>query len=119
MPESIKVLKTTVLKTLKENKENHVKEYNEAVEGWVEKAKQKVQNILDQLNSNKAKETKIEVHLPKPVSFEKEYTKAISMLEFEVRDEIEISKHDFDRFFLDEWEWKDNFLTNTTFYKNR
>lgn len=117
--EQIEVEKSVVLKVLKDNKEAHKKEFEEAMSGWIIRAKAKVQEILDTLNSEKASETKIELYLPKPISYEKEYEKAIKMLEYEIRDNISISSSDFNKYFLDEWAWKENFLSNTELYKSR
>lgn len=117
MPDSVRVNKIKVLETLKSNKEMHHKEFEEAIEGWITKAQDNVTAILIELKANNARDVKLDIHLPKPISFEKEYEKAIKMIELEVRDEIDISKHDFERFFLDEWEWKDAFLSNTVMYK--
>jgi hypothetical protein len=117
--EKIQVKKETVLEILRKNKETHRTEFEEAMTGWIEEAKKKLTGLLYQLNSNKASEVKFEVYLPKPVSYEKEYEKAIKMVEFEIRDTIEISNSDFERYFLDEWAWKESFLSNTRLYKNR
>jgi hypothetical protein len=119
MPESIRVKRDTVLETLRKNKELHHAEYEEAIEGWIQKAKNKLNTLIEQLNSDNAREVKFELYLPKPESFEKEYEKALKMLELEIRDEIDITKQEFDKFFLDDWDWKDNFLSNTTMYKRR
>ena len=62
---------------------------------------------------------KFDIHLPKPVSYEKEYDKAIMMIEYEIREEIEISNQDFSKYFQDEWSWKENFFLNTELYKNK
>lgn len=115
--EMIKVKKETVLEVLKKNLDSHKRDYEEALLGWIEKCKVDLQKILDEFNSDKARETRIEIHLPKPISYAKEYQKAIKMVEYEVRDEVEISSHDFEKFFLDEWDWKNSFLSSTSFYK--
>jgi hypothetical protein len=117
--EKIRIRKETVLEVLKENKAKHCLEYEEAILGWISKAKTKLTDLLTELNSDKARSLKIEVYLPRPVSYEKEYEKAIKMIEFEIREEIEISTQDFDKYFLDEWSWKENFLSNSGLYKGR
>jgi len=116
--EKIRIKKKTVLAILRENKERHCLEFEEGMAGWVSKAKIKLEELLAGLNSDKARSIKIEIYLPKPISYEKEYEKAIKMIEYEIRDEIEISTQDFNTYFLDEWNWKENFLSNTGLYKN-
>jgi len=115
----IKVKKQTVLDVLKKNLAQHQKDYDEAVIGWIEKAKIEVKAMLEKLETVDAIDTRIEIaKLPKPMSYVKEYEKTIKMIEYETREEIEISEADFERFFLDEWNWKSSFLSNTTMYKN-
>jgi hypothetical protein len=117
--EHIKVKKETVLDVLKKNLAQHQKDYDEAVIGWIEKAKVELKKILEKLDLPNAINTKVDItNLPKPFSYVKEYEKAIKMIEFETREEIEISEADFEHYFLDEWNWKSSFLTNTTMYKN-
>ncbi len=45
-----------------------------------------------------------------PRSYEREYDRALAMLELSLTDPVELSEDDFSRFILDEWEWKDDFL---------
>lgn len=117
--ERINVKKETVLDILKKNLVQHQKDYDEAVLGWIEKTKSELKKILEKLDLPNAIEIRIDsIHLPKPNSYVKEYEKAIKMIEYETREEIEISEVDFERYFLDEWNWKTSFLTNTTMYKN-
>jgi hypothetical protein len=54
--------------------------------------------------------------LPAPVNYEREYTTAIAMVEWEVEPEIELSDMDFKRYVLDQWEWGQVFAANTRSY---
>lgn len=122
--ESIKVKKTTVLKALKTNKQRHHEEFEEALYGWADEMKKKLNDFLDKLKLSIQDPSALEkivfnVHLPKPVSYEKEYDKAIMMVEYEIREEIEISSKDFSKYFQDEWSWKENFFSNTELYKSK
>jgi len=121
MPDHVRISRLKVLDTLKTNKELHRKEFEEAMTGWIEKTKEMVSKISVQLESDKASETELSIfnQFPKPLSFEKEYERAIKMIELDVRLELDISSNDFDRFFLDEWAWKNSFLSNTQIYKSR
>ena len=55
---------------------------------------------------------------PLPVSYEQNYTRAISMLELSVDLEIEIEEDVFNQLVLDEWTWKHQFNMNNTLYKS-
>jgi uncharacterized beta-barrel protein YwiB (DUF1934 family) len=112
---SVKINKNKLLDIVRENKEKHIKEFNEAVEDF----KKAVIKISEE-NIALVKEGKIELKtIPtKPISYETSYTRAIRMLELSVDVEIELALHDFDQLVQDEWQWKQSFLTSNSTYKS-
>ena len=52
-----------------------------------------------------------------PVSYEDSYTRAIRMLELSIDDVVELDETTFNQLVLDEWTWKNQFTTSSTFYK--
>lgn len=58
------------------------------------------------------------ISLPEPIDRTKDYDRVIAMLEMSVEDEVELEEHDFDRYVLDNWEWKDlAYSTNSQYIK--
>ena len=112
---TVKIKVSELLKHLKANRVNHIKEYNEAMIGY-RKA------ILDEL---KAKELIASQNLDvshsfksvRPTSYEESYDEAIAMLEWTTDKEVELDRSEFKTYVQDEWNWKGNFLATTSVYK--
>lgn len=151
--------KQTIVETLKKNKEQHLKDYKEAVDIFnevvlstfsetrgfiVEKILQRVDSLIQSLKDQptsptdfveRAKVHNIEVIGGKhsgyvrispsidtnvliPQSFVDAYDKAIQFIESDTREEIEMD-YDFYRcVILDEWDWMEEFASNTLAYKS-
>lgn len=116
---SVKVNKEELLKVVRENREKHVKEYQEAVTDYKTA-------ILKIANDNlKLAETGDLAAISKnrswpsaPSSYEAEYNRAIRMLEMSVEKELEIEANVFNQLAMDEWNWKNNFSIMASTYKS-
>ena len=90
--QQVTLKKEALLEVLKKNKEKHIAEYQEAKKNWKVKAKARLGELLIELEE---KEELPHPGLAKPISYEKDYTTAISMLEFSVDDTIELTQGEF------------------------
>jgi len=100
---SVKINKDELLGIVKNNRSKHIDEFVEAVEDY--------KSFLDQFKNLK--------YTPAaPKSYENSYDKAIRMLELSVEDVIEIDDTTFNQLVLDDWNWKDNFISSNFLYKN-
>ncbi len=139
----IEVNRERLLVTLKANREKHIKDYKEAVEGYCasalkkleagyEKAKLKVERnyktAVDQIkqfdvNNPRASSdwlTLVEgerVELKVPRNFSKEYDAAIDMVTWDVRETLELTHAEFQCFVRDVWDWSNDFVAVTAAYK--
>ncbi len=115
---SVKVEKKELLGIVRDNKKKHVKEFDEAVKDYkkaaVKVAKEHVElaktGDLDQI-------AKIKAMPQRPTSYEKDYDRAIRMLELSVEDTIELEEDIFNQLVLDEWTWKHAFTASSALYK--
>lgn len=112
--ESVKLNKNELLKIVREKKEQHVKEYDEAVKDF----RIAVIKICNE-NMELAEAGKLDLKAmpPKPTSYETNYNRAIRMLELSVDDVVELNQYEFAKLVLDEWEWKQVFSTMNSTYK--
>lgn len=115
---SVKLKKKELLKIVRENREKHIGQYAESVEDYktaaVKLAKEHVELAkTGELN----KIAKIKAMPSAPASYEKEYDRAIRMLELSVDDVIELEEDVFNQLVLDEWAWKHQFVASASLYK--
>lgn len=96
---TIEVDKLKLIEKIKENKENHIKEYEKAIKAFKIEA-------LNQLEEMKSKvengELKIQLNLTSPVNNKDNYDKIIEMFEWEVKDIVELEQSEFLEYVQDE-----------------
>lgn len=122
---------------LKKNKEKHVSDYKESYSKFLEhcesvlKRHQKdFEELIDHnpLNDNEVHDSDwlynlrnglAEFKLPRePVSYEKEYDKAIRMVELSTESNLTLDDQQFEQLVLDQWSWTERFTETSAFYKN-
>lgn len=116
---SVKVNRFELLNIVRENKEKHIREYNESVEDFKAVAVKIATSNLELANTGDlAKISRIKSTPQPPVSHEKEYERAIRMLELSVEEVIEVEQDVFNQLVLDEWSWKNAFVASASLYKS-
>jgi hypothetical protein len=113
---SINVEVVNLLAKLKENKGKHIDEYNNTMKLYRNVAIIKLQEALTAAKSDG--EFNPNVDLTKPVSYEKEYNKAIAMLEATSDKTVVITDDEFGKYYLDEWAWKRSFSSSSSSYSS-
>lgn len=110
----IKVQKAELLQKLLDNREAHVAEYNEALEGFKKERIRELEKFL--VNAIEEKEVPQSITFDVPKSHESDYTTVIEMLEMSVDEEIYITMQEFRQYVQDKWSWKGAFsLTNSKY----
>ena len=116
---SVKVNKIDLLKTVQENLEKHIAEYNESVEDYKAAVIKVAKNNLELAKSGDLEKIAKHTGFPgAPRSHEAEYNRAIRMLQMSVDIDIELEETIFNQLVLDEWAWKDNFAMMASTYKS-
>lgn len=112
----VQIDKGTVLEKLIENRETHIEQYSQAVEGY----KETVIKTIDKTKREFKKTGKLDAsalyRLSEPESHENDYDVSIQMLEMDEREIVTLSRSDFERYVLDEWEWKQRFAATSAQY---
>ena len=115
---SVKLNKKDLLKIVIENRSKHIAAYNESVEDYKTAAvKLAAEHVELAKTGELAKIAKIKAMPAAPTSYEKEYDRAVRMLELSVEKEIEIEEDVFNQLVLDEWAWKHQFVASASLYK--
>ena len=140
---TVEVNRVALIEALKENREKHIKEYEEAMAGYksrllesidsafeeakcslekqYEKTVEKVRNLTD---DDIAKQSdfmtlvdSVTVEMKVPRSYASEYDAAIDVAMWDVRETLELSHAEFTCFVRDSWEWKSRFEAVSAMYK--
>lgn len=125
--DKITVSKEQLTKIIKSNLDEHIKEFNEAMSGYkaayelyLKKLIVHVQKEVDRVRkSNYTTTTDLDFHFddPEPVSHEDDYNSILSMLSLHCDDKIELSMSDHQKFVMDNWNWKRDFVRTSSYYK--
>jgi hypothetical protein len=140
----IEVNRQKLVNILYENRTKHIKDYQEALDGYklaaisklnegYEKAKshlekniaaareninafdpEKLESVSDYIQLVDA----INIKLPVPRNCRAEYDAAIAMAEWDVRETLELTHAEFQCFVRDIWDWTDNFTAVSNIYKS-
>ena len=117
---TVKVKKARLMETLRSNLEIHRKEYKEARAGFEEARRHayselsKASQHASDADSEKARQDAAQswnnvMRLDDPKDHSESYEQAIALMEWETRDEIELSINDFESYVRDRWDWQHHF----------
>ena len=110
----IKVDKKTLLDKLKLNRDNHVSEYDNAVEGYKQSVVDELTRWLEKARTGKKVITRI--IFDEPACHEEDYDTVIQMLEMSVDDTVYVTMTEFKQYVEDKWGWKEAFsMTNAKY----
>ncbi len=123
----VKVKRCELLEKVKENRQKHIAEYDEAVAGYkeaaikaVDRALEKLRQQIDDLQAGEVLQlAAVSFDLAVPENHARDYDQVIAMLEMSVDDELTIRSDEFACYVMDDWDWKDHFLNVSRVYRNR
>jgi hypothetical protein len=95
----MKIKKNNLIEKIIANKEEHIKEYNAAVEAYKKEAVKQLKLAAKEL---KGGSLKIKLQLVTPVNNAEEYDKVVEMFQWEVNDEIELTQKEFNEYVHDD-----------------
>jgi len=118
---NVRTKKGQVLETVKKNRDEHVMIFQESLKAWKSDVARTLNTELEKCQSGKNNDWSAILQLENrmPISYEKEYNRAIAMLELEVRDEIELDAQTFAQLIQDDWHWQRNFLASASNYSGK
>jgi len=121
----VTVNKIKLLDILHENREKHIKAFQDTIEGWRQRAHKELLEasvlVAEMDLSRKAvlkPSPKIELHdaFDCPKCHVRDYDRAIAMLQMSVETDVTISAREFDQFVNDQWDWSEQFLFSNAKY---
>lgn len=103
----VRVEKQRLLETLKVNRERHVGTFEQVLEDYRAKAIEMLNAHIDNIRSGAVE--KVFVSLPQPENYEKEYDRAIEMIEWHESDTVALTESEFSEYVMDQWTWRNVF----------
>lgn len=104
---TLRVSKSRLVEALRENRERHQREFQEALAGY---RGQLVTALTRKLERARRKEdVDHRIDLERPVDHTAEYDRALAILAWEEQDTIDLPLSDFERWVLDAWAWRPAF----------
>ena len=112
----IEVRKADLIAKIKENRDKHIIDYNEAVVSYRKEAKKQ---LAEQKKALDRGELNIRVQLITPIDMTSEYNKRIEMFEWDIKDVVELSQGEFNEYILDELDFAINARLSNMTYKSK
>ena len=114
---TVKINTKELLEILKTNREQHIKDYNEARTGYRADAIAELTKMLEQAIDDGTILRFITA--VEPVSYEASYNTVVRMLELSADTLTELTMQEFTQYVEDKWGWKESFTNTTAFYANK
>jgi hypothetical protein len=109
-----RVEKARLLETLRTNLGRHKQIVQEARDGYVKKAREALEERLEQLRTGKL--VSLTFHLSPPADYSEVYQNSIAMLEWNTDETVELEADEFRQLVRDEWDWMGSFLSGNSGY---
>jgi len=110
---TVVIEKKDLIEKIKTHKNNHIKEYDEAVEIYKREANKKLNAMKRDISNGKIN---VRFDLNPPISRVDQYDKILMQLEWEKRDELELQQNEFNQYVLDEYGWRQQASLSNSFY---
>ena len=110
---TINVKKVDLIARIKENKENHIVEYNKAVIAYKEEALKQLADLTKQVGEGKLG---VKLELVTPVNNAENYDKIVEMFEWEVEEVVQLKQDEFNEYVQDETDFAVSAKFSNTFY---
>jgi hypothetical protein len=113
---NINVDKAKLIEKIRENKANHIIEYDKAVIAYKEEALKQLKELMEDVQDG---ELGIRLELTTPINNVKNYDKIIEMFDWEVSDVVTLEQREFIEYVQDETDFAINAKMSNTYYSGR
>lgn len=110
----VTVKKGELLEALRENKDKHRSLFEEAQKNFRERIIEELDRRLQDAKAGRS--VQLYIDLPEPEDHTKDYERVIRMVEMSQDDTLDITREDFARYVMDDWEWRRAWVANTLSY---
>lgn len=108
------IKKHRLVEQLSANREKHLKEYEEMLQEYHAAAILACEERLAAIKEDSGAD--LHIRLQPPTNHVSDYDRALMVLEYDTRDEHELTMDEFVMFIQDEWAWTSTFASNKAAY---
>lgn len=112
---TVRIEVSKLLHHLKKNREAHLTEYAESMDGYRDAVIKALSDALKK--ARKEEDVEHTIRVVRPTNYTDSYDEAISMLEWTTDKEVELDRGQFKQYVQDEWVWKQSFAATSAIYK--
>jgi hypothetical protein len=112
--EGVRCKRSELLEKVKENRSEHRKVFEDALAGWEDAVVKRLATMVK--NAKDKKKFELQVGLPQPQDHTNDYDRVIAMLELSVDETVVIDHRQFAQYYMDDWGWKNDFITTASTY---
>ena len=123
----ITVIKKDLIKKLQENLKIHEEENKDSMRGWRQKVMAASAGLANEASYTgdvftteslkKKKQIVDNLFFDQPVDHSEDYKVILGMLEIHQADYVNLSEKQYKQYWLDDWDWKDQWATTNSSYK--
>lgn len=107
--------KQNLVDIMTKNRAEHRAVFERACENYRNAVITALDKALD--DAKKGRKIHASIYFTEPVEHTRDYDRVLRMLDLTVEEEIELKEDDFAKYVLDDWQWKQQFLTSNTAYQ--
>lgn len=112
----VKLLKTSLLDKIKQNKEKHSELVKESKAGYLVEAEKHLKDRLKRIKDGEC--VSLNTNLAVPKDYTSEYDSCIQMFEMHQEEMVELSIQDFNKLVNDRWDWANDFFNTNARYSS-
>jgi len=115
--QKVKIKTSELLKVVEQNRNEHREIFEEALIGYQKEVLRQLEMRI--ADAKKGKRINTRFQIVEPVDQTHEYDRVIRMLKMTVDDVTEITQTEFAQYVMDDWGWKNNFITSNSNYSSK
>ena len=115
---TVKVKKAELIEKITKAKQEHIAQYEKALQGWTAKMQSAADKVLDRISAGSLRVFPKEFNelMRMPSLHVDDFDQALRMLEMSVDDEITLEPEDFNQLVLGNWAWKELWAHTNALY---